>query len=194
MIKTPVKEPIQVGAYAFHLLDADGQHFCTVESLGNADQIVSTLNAQKPKCETCGDKRIIYPEPVEQYGGEENWPPARPCPDCPPTTQTGEKFDADLAIQKAITAISKAKTIEGAVAGAFSALAKTKIDHIESQLRQAAARIKDLEKALEKHKHTDECLRYAAKTSKASGVYHCIADCFYSLKAILGEETQDGQE
>jgi len=53
------------------------------------------------------------------------------------------------------------------------------------------ARIEELEQALRKHKHTDECLAYAAKTAKASGIYHCIAECADSHKAALSEEVKD---
>ena len=37
-----------------------------------------------------------------------------------------------------------------------------------------------------KHRHTDECVRYAVKTARAGHGYHCIAECAESRRAALG--------
>uniref|UniRef100_A0A6M3LGX0 Uncharacterized protein n=1 Tax=viral metagenome TaxID=1070528 RepID=A0A6M3LGX0_9ZZZZ len=66
-----------------------------------------------------------------------------------------------------------------------------RIEKLLPKAAQVEARIEELEKALRKHKHTDECLAYAAKTAKASGIYHCIAECADSHKAALSEEVKD---
>jgi hypothetical protein len=44
-----------------------------------------------------------------------------------------------------------------------------------------------LKKALKRHKHTDDCFNYAAKTAMASGVWHCIASCTDSRREALEE-------
>lgn len=73
----------------------------------------------------------------------------------------------------------------------FEKSAKAMVDKEVEKLHtieQLQTKVKRLEEALRKHKHTEECFRYAAKTARASGCYHCIADCTDSYAQALKEQ------
>ena len=63
-----------------------------------------------------------------------------------------------------------------------------KINELESTIEQLRAENKRLRDALKKHKHTDKCFAYAAKTARQSGNYYCIAECADSHTQALQEK------
>jgi len=59
---------------------------------------------------------------------------------------------------------------------------------IRNMHKQAAeAEVERLREALKKHRHTEECFRYAAKTVAIHGNAHCIALCANSHEKALKE-------
>ena len=63
--------------------------------------------------------------------------------------------------------------------------AEAELVAIEEESRADKARIAELEAALLIHKHTDECLHYAALTGRP----FCIASCADSRRAVLANES-----
>ena len=57
--------------------------------------------------------------------------------------------------------------------------------------RELELRVKELEGALEKHKHTDECFEYAARTAADHGNYYCIAKCSNAHREALSPKDGD---
>lgn len=212
-IKLPVHKSLKVGsAYFFEIFDADGESIADNVYEPYADQIITALNAQQPcktcldckeikivgtgeilpcpdcqqaKCEICGDtgkpcsacgefhsKDVMCPPHEVRFKGKDSR--NAPCPRC--GKKQGQPAEAGELVKNARKLI-----------GTDSIGQSRYISLLRQSLEQAAARLETLEGALEKHKHTDECFAYAAKTSKASGVYHCIAKCWNSYKAALGK-------
>lgn len=99
-IKTPVRISRQIEGGTCEICDADGFYFCSTVCRETAEQIVSFFNAQRPKCKTCGDKKVVQieceacakdiPHPASECGGE------KPCPDCQqPIAQAKPKGELD---------------------------------------------------------------------------------------------------
>ena len=59
MIKTPVFALFKETIIYFHIVDAEDKLVALATSCDNCDQIVSALNAQQPKCKTCGGSGIV---------------------------------------------------------------------------------------------------------------------------------------
>ena len=63
---------------------------------------------------------------------------------------------------------------------------------LKAKLLAAEKDAKRLREALRLHKHTAECLHYAAKTSRASnGIYNCIAKCADSHRQALAGNAEN---
>lgn len=61
-IKTPVKRVDYelTDSYQSQVKDATGLKICDVVVQGNASLIVAALNAQQPKCKTCGGSGVMW--------------------------------------------------------------------------------------------------------------------------------------
>lgn len=202
MIKTPVySEP---HGTVWEIYDANLVYLCSAKTEIKAKEIVSALNAQQPKCETCGGSGEVenpicknceyYPlgEACLSCGERAKIP----CPNCPPATQTGG-ITGNMKVEKSSI--------------------PSRIDYEVIVARQAA-RIEELEKAnrwipvsekLPEKKESDEVLfideglveggefkngLFWSNNGKSFNNVTYWKSIILPSKAALGKETQNGQE
>lgn len=204
MIKLPVTFRAYMAPPEYgRIKDVNGDIVLHNVSIEIGPEIVSALNAQKPKCETCGGSKRVPTEQSKGFGKENQIMDV--CPDCQPATQAGElvgRLRNSAGVLEdgkyRITAVVKQNIIENCYQAAARieelGVARTKLVQLGRRQmdakQKALARIKELEKGIR------EIEQYAYKNhcDPLVNEHGCLYKIVNMVKAILGEETKNGQK